>query len=185
MLKPAQDLYPSLLGPSWATLAFPVQRLHAASQSARGVFRVRRGQSLGARILAALLGMPKPADAVSVTLTIERTAHGERWIRRFGDQPLRTAQWRRGELLVEAIGPTQCWFRLSVAEGALVFDHVKSAFGQRWFALPLPRWLAPRVEGRAEPSSESVLVRVFIYAPFFGLLVSYEGSVTLEAEGSP
>lgn len=185
MLKPAPELYPSLLGPSWATLALPVQRLHADSQTARGVFRVRRSQSLGARILAALLGMPKPADAVSVTLKIERTAHGERWIRRFGDQALRTVQWRRGELLVEALGPVQCLFRLSAAEGALVFEHVKSAFGQRRFALPLPRWLAPRIEGRAEPRSTSVYVRVFIYAPFFGLLVSYEGSVSMEAEGSP
>jgi hypothetical protein len=185
MEKPAPDLYPSLLGPSWAALALPVQRLHANSQSARGVFRVRRGQGLVARLIATLLGMPKPADAVAVSLKVERTAHGERWIRRFGDQPLMTVQWRRGEFLVEAIGPTQCWFRLSVADGSLVFEHARSAFGHRRFALPLPRWLAPRIEGRAEPRSDAVHVRVHIYAPFFGLLVAYEGSVTLEGEASP
>jgi hypothetical protein len=162
-----------------------VQRLHADSQSARGVFRVRRGQGLGARLLAAILGMPKPADEVPVSLKIERTADGERWVRSFSDQPLATVQWRRGDFLVEAIGPTQCWFRLYVADGALVFDHVRSAIGMRSFALPLPRWLAPRIEGRAEPRSDGVHVRVHIYAPFFGLLVAYEGTVTLERGASP
>jgi hypothetical protein len=177
------DLYPSLLGPSWAELAAPVQRLHAGGAGARGRFRVRRGESLPARLIATLLRMPPAAEEVAISLKVERGEGTERWIRTFGSHPLATDQWRRGDLLVEATGLMQCWFRLLAEGGSLVFQQVGSAIGLRRFALPLPRWLAPRIEGRAEAHPEGVLVSVRIYAPLVGLLVSYEGSVTFTGDG--
>ncbi|WP_437826707.1 DUF4166 domain-containing protein [Sorangium sp. So ce1153] len=177
-------LYPALLGAAWAALALPVQRLHAGGARARGRFRVRRGRGLAARLLAALLRMPEAAEDVAVTLVVEPSADGERWIRTFGARLLRSSQWRSGDLLVEALGLVQCWFRLRADGGALVFEQVGSTFGLRGFGLPLPRWLAPRVEGRAEAASEEVHVDVRIFAPIAGLLVSYEGRVTGAGEGA-
>jgi hypothetical protein len=174
------DLYPSLLGPAWAHLALAVQRLHAGSAGARGSFRVRRGQRLLARLLATLLGMPPAADNVAISLKIERSARGERWTRAFGDRIISTAQWSRDNLLIEAMGLIQCIFCLCAAEEALVFQQVGAAIGLGRFALPLPRWLAPRVEGRAEPREGGVYVEVRIYAPLAGLLVAYDGSVSPE-----
>lgn len=174
------DLYPSLLGPAWAHLALAVQRLHAGCASARGSFRVRRGPRLLARLLATLLGMPPATEQIAISLKIERAAHGERWTRAFGDRLLSTAQWGREDLLIEAMGPFQCIFRLCAAEGALVFQQVGAAIGVRRFALPLPRWLAPRVEGQAGPREGGVYVEVRIYAPLAGLLVAYDGNVSPE-----
>lgn len=186
------DLYPAVLGPSWNALARSVQRLHASRAAGRegegraeGVFSVRRGARLGARLIARLLGMPAAADSVAISLRVERTARGERWIRTFGRHPLSTAQWQSGGLLVEAMGLTQCWFRLAAVEGALVFEQVKARFGLRRFSMPLPRWLAPHVSGRASPrlvpgDDGAVHVSVRIGVPIFGLLVAYEGTVTME-----
>lgn len=189
MSAPAPDLYPGLLGSSWDALAPPVQQLHAARSAApesprpaKGVFSVRRGARLGARLLARLLGMPAAAESVAIALRVERTDSGERWIRTFGERPLSTAQWQSGGLLVEAMGLTQCWFRLAAVDGALVFEQVKASFGLRRFSVPLPRWLAPRVAGRASPRPGAVHVSVQIRVPLFGLLVAYEGTVTVERD---
>ncbi|XXX72666.1 DUF4166 domain-containing protein [Sorangium sp. So ce134] len=177
-------LYPALLGPAWAALAPAVQELHAGGARARGRFRVRRGRGLAARLLAALLRMPEASEDVAVTLAVEPSGGGERWVRTFGGRLLCSSQWRSGDLLVEALGLVQCWFRLRAEGGTLVFEQARSTIGLRGFGLPLPRWLAPRVEGRAEPSRDGVRVDVRIFAPVAGLLVAYEGRVAGEARGA-
>lgn len=172
------SLYTALLGSAWSDLALPVQRLHQGGVSARGVFRVRRGTGRLARLIAAILGMPLPGDGVRVLLAVESTLDGERWTRAFDGRALRTVQWQRGALLVEALGLVQCLFRLRAASGALVFEQVGAALGFRGLTLPLPRFLAPTIEGRAEAHEGEVHVDVRIHAPGVGLLVAYDGHVT-------
>lgn len=179
---PGRDvaLYPSLLGDRFRELAPAVQRLHGTNAIARGTFEVKRGRGLLVRLLATLLRMPRAAERVAIALRVERTDRGERWIRSFGERAVTTTQWRSGDLLVEAMGLTQCWFRLVATGGALVFEQVKARFGLRRFALPMPRWIAPRITGRAEARADAVHVSVQIGIPVFGLIVSYEGSVNVE-----
>lgn len=172
------SLYPALLGKEWASLAPPVQRLHGGGVRARGLFTIRRGASWLARLIATVLGMPRAGEGVAITLAVEATAAGETWSRVFGDRGFSTAQWRRGAALVEAVGLVQCLFRLRVAEGALVMDQVGARFGARRFSLPLPRWLAPTIEGRVSPRGDQVHVDVRVRAPIVGFLVSYDGLVT-------
>jgi hypothetical protein len=172
------SLYASLLGPAWASLAPGVQRLHEGGARARGLFSVRRGAGRIARLVATLLGMPRAGEGIALTLAVEPIPAGEIWTRAFGDRRLRTVQWRRGAALVEALGLVQCLFRLRAEEGALVFEQVGTLFGSRRFTLPLPRFLAPSIEGRAAPHRDQVHVDVRIHAPVVGLLVAYEGLVT-------
>lgn len=174
------SLYAQLLGPSWSTLALPVQRVHGGGVVARGVFAVRRGAGVLARILGAVLGLPPAGDATPITLEVERNRDVERWRRRFGERVLVTTQWADRGLLVENMGLVQCWFRLRAEAGALVFEQVRATVGLRGFALPLPRFLSPRVVGRADPGGAHAQVDVRIHAPVVGLLVSYEGAVTPE-----
>jgi len=172
------SLYVSLLGSAWSLLAPSVQRLHGGGARARGVFGVRWGAGWIARAVAAILGMPRAGEGIRVTLSVELTPAGERWTRLFGDQRLSSAQWRRGEALVEAFGPVQCLFRLRAVDGALVFEQVGTRFGFGRLSLPLPRFLAPSVVGRAAPRRDDVHVDVRIHAPILGLLVAYDGLVT-------
>jgi len=172
------SLYSSLLGPAWSSVAPVVQRIHSGG-SARGVFAVRRGRGL-AWLVGALLGLPPAAEATPIALAVECHEAGERWVRTFGDRPLITSQWASAGLLVEGRGPVQIWFRLRAEAGALVFEQVRATFGFRRLSLPLPRALAPRVQGRAAPEGDRARVDVRIHAPFVGLLVAYEGTVTPE-----
>jgi len=180
------SLYGTLLGAAWSTLAPAVRRLHGGQGRARGSFRVRRGTSGLARLLANLLRMPRAAESVAVTLSVEAAPDGERWVRAFAGQPLETLQLRRGARLVEVMGLVQCIFRLRADEGALVFEQVGASFGFRRLRIPLPRFLAPFIEGRAAPERDDVRVDVRIHAPLVGLLVAYDGLVTPQpAEPAP
>ena len=172
-----EPVYPALLGSSWSELGDPVKNLHAAHTSARGRFRVIRGEGALARFIGALCGMPRAGEDVEVTLAVKRTDGAEEWSRSFAGKPLLTRQWVQRGLLVEALGLVLCLFRLKVEEGVLVFDQVGASIGGRKFALPIPSFLAPRIEGRAKRDGERVHVHVRISAPLAGLLVSYEGRV--------
>jgi hypothetical protein len=122
--------------------------------------------------------MPPATDAIAITLAVEAAEGVERWVRTFGEQPLHTLQWRRDAWLVEGLGLVQCWFQLRAEGGALIFEQVRATIGSRGFAVPLPRWLSPRIEGRAEPRGDDAHVDVRIHAPLAGLLVAYDGHVT-------
>lgn len=173
----SSSLYAALLGPAWATLAPEVRALHAGGAEARGRFRVLHGAGWLARVLARVLRMPPASDGIDVTLLVERLRGGERWTRWFGDRRLRSLQWSRRGQLVEGYGGVQCVFRLEAEGGALVFRQVGARVGLRAVALPLPRWLAPRVQGRASPGDDGVRVDIRIHAPLLGLIVAYEGCV--------
>lgn len=168
-------LYATLLGSAWASLAPAVRRIHGGEVRARGRFRVRRGASWFSGLLAVICRLPHAGEGVLVTLAVDRTPDGERWTRDFDGRTLRTIQWRRRTLLVEALGLVQCLFRLHAAKGALVFEQVGALLGLGRLVLPLPRFLAPRVEGRVEALGEGIHVDIRIHAPGGGLLVAYDG----------
>lgn len=86
---PADGLYPRLVGPAWERLDPAVRRFHLVHgrRRFRGAFRVERGRSLAARVLAPLLRLPRAAEAEPVTLEVEATESGERWTRHFGTLP--------------------------------------------------------------------------------------------------
>lgn len=177
-------LYPAILGLAWSGLAPGLQWLHRDAVSARGCFRVRRGTGWLARIVARICALPAAGEEVAVMLAIARTDRGEAWTRTFADCSLRSAQWACGNMLVEAMSLVLCSFRLRVDAGALVFEQVGATLGTRRFALPLPRMLSPSIEARATQQDARVHVVVRIGAPFTGLLVAYEGFVTMPPGGS-
>ncbi len=175
-----------MLGPAWGELAPAVQRLHGERETALGTFRVRRGRTWMARLLGVVMRMPAAAERVAVTLRVARSPGREHWQRVFGAHPLASRQWERAGCLVEALGPIQCVFRLHAVAGALTFEQVGAAVGLGRFRLPLPRFLAPRVRGRAhvvmgpEPGAGddgAVHVEVTISAPGLGLIVGYDGQL--------
>jgi hypothetical protein len=92
----------------------------------------------------------------------------------------RSLQWRRGDLLIEAIGLIQCCFRLRSDDGVLILEQKHAVFGLKNFTFPLPRWLAPSAAGRAAADGDHVHVEVRVDVPFFGLLISYRGRVKPE-----
>jgi Domain of unknown function (DUF4166) len=182
-----RELYPRLLNDCWAKLPDAVRGLHYAGSAVRGVglLRVTWGPNRLARLIAAILRLPTPGEAVPVTLTITRSADLEVWRRTFADIPLLTRQWSGpGGVLVEQAGLVEMRFRLEVLDGGLIFHHAETALRLGWLRIPLPRWLAPRVTAREAPAQQKdeAAISVRVSVPVLGLLISYEGLMTRSAE---
>jgi hypothetical protein len=179
-------LYEHLIGPAWDGLPGSIRRVHLAADGlqAAGVFRVEHGASRAARALARLCRLPPAGEAVPLRLSVVREARGERWTRRFGPHALVTSQrGLAGGLLGERFGPLEFRFRLSAAASALRYDHLATRLCAGPLGVPLPGWLAPRITARedATPAPDRTRVRVGISLPLVGLLLAYEGELTVEA----
>lgn len=180
-------LYPRLVGrDAWANLSEPVKRLHKGTVQGVGRFTVRRGESIGARLLARLMRLPSAGTDIPVRLAITQHARGERWARTFGaDTPLVTEQWPgAGGPLIERIGPAEVRYRLEVAGGALYYRHTGTALRLGPIRLPIPRWLAPRIAAResALTDENSTHISVEVSHPLVGRLISYKGFIEIKGE---
>jgi uncharacterized protein DUF4166 len=85
-------LYPRLLGSAWSNVAEAVRGVHAERPVARmrGRVRVTNGPAPLARILARMLCLPRPGDAVDTRLVVNAAAGEEQWVRTFDGRRLDT-----------------------------------------------------------------------------------------------
>jgi hypothetical protein len=172
------SLYEAVLGSEFAGLAPVLRRFHASGSDGRanGRLRVARGTGL-ARFAGWCIGAPEAGDAILVEMIVVVEAGCERWTRWFAGSPMVTRQWREGDRLVEAFGPSALSFELELADGAMVFVQR----GCRVLGIPLPRFLAPRVRARAGPSTNprGWQIDVEIAHPWIGTIVGYSGTMEI------
>jgi hypothetical protein len=175
-------LYPRLLGPAWLDLHPAIRSLHLTDGVATGRFEVQHGRGLGARLTCWALRLPPSAPRLEARLAIARDAASETWARTFGTRSLVTIQRALPDgTLAERFGALEFRFRLRVAEGALTYVQAGAGVrvGRLW--IPLPRWIAPRIEAHEACVDEhGSHVRVWISAPGIGMVMSYEGCVRVE-----
>ena len=177
-------LYPRLLGPAWFDLDPVVCQVHAADQVITATLEIRHGKGLIARIVRAALRLPMSTDGRKTTLRITSDARTERWTRTFGRRSLVTVQRALSDgCLGERIGPLELRFRLDTAAGALAYVQVGAVLILGRWRIPLPGFIAPRVEAREErrDGGDRAHVNVRISAPLIGFLMSYEGCLEVGA----
>lgn len=176
---PAAPLYRRLLGSAFDTLPDPVRALHGRSgaRAWRGAAEVRRGRGLLARFAAAIVGFPKAAASVPVTVAFTPEGDGERWTRDFGGRRFASFQsegrGRNDHLLVERFGPAAFAMAL-VVDG----DRLRLV-PRRWtlFGVPMPRALMPDGPSFETEADGKFRFDVEIGAPFIGLIVGYRGTL--------
>ncbi len=166
-------------GAEWSRLPESIQRLHDGLEAA-GEGRVFAGDTALLRALGRLLGFPRPADKVPITLRIEPRPGGEIWHRRFGDSHLETRVALRGGLFAERFRGVELCFALAASPRGLVFEQRRAAFVLGPLRLALPPALAPRIEALDEPGPLPSSVRFSVQLSLWGRrLVGYAGVVSL------
>ncbi len=180
----ASSLYAGVLGSGWEGLPSRVRRLHEEG-TATGRFTIRRGGGPLSALLGWLCRFPPAGEDIPTRLRVRRDGELQHWERRFGGHPLATVQraWP-GELLGERFGPMECVFRLRAVGQGISYEQVGAWLCLGPWRLPLPRLLAPRIEGLATESPEGMRVSVKIGSAFTGWLLTYEGVVNPEGESA-
>jgi hypothetical protein len=172
------SLYRRVLGASFEQLPEVLRRFHdgPSGGSARGTFRVVRGDGMVRNFVAGLQRMPRAGENVPIWLEVKVKGDREQWLRHFPGRCTRTVQWADGNLLMERSGLTSFSSAL-VVQGS----RVHYEFRRAWFAgIPLPVWLSPYVDGYVDAGDTGWRVTVHIFAPFLGEIVHYEGWVEPE-----
>ena len=173
MAKPS--LYRRVLGDQFGLLAPALQSFHDSveTRQASGTFDVTRGAGRWRSWLATLLRLPPAGTNVPVTLEVVVDGDREQWVRRFDAHLMQTWQWQSGELLIEAGGPLRLGFELVPEQ-----DRLRYRLRRAWFCLvPLPGFLAPRIEAIEVGREDGWEVTVRFILPVVGLLIQYQGAV--------
>lgn len=179
-------LYARLLGSSWMQLAEPVRFAHATESMvcARGRLRIAHGRGYIARVLAAMLRLPRENGAAETRLVVTARGDGEHWRRTFDDRCLATRQYPTGDReLGERISILEFRFRLDVSDGSLVFRQVEAAVVCGSVRVRIPAAWAPRVDAREDPAgAHRIRIRVGVVLPALGPVLTYEGIIDLEEQ---
>lgn len=177
--EPSPPLYAGLLGSAFATLPPPLRALHgsAAARQWTGCAEVRRGRGVLARAIAAMIGFPKPAAQVPVTVTFTPENGAERWTRDFGGRRFSSLQsqgtGKDAYLLVERFGIASFSLALVVeADRLLLIPRRWSLLGMR-----MPGFLLPRGVSVETVRAGRFAFDVEISAPLIGLIVAYKGTL--------
>lgn len=149
--------------------------MHDGVTHAAGRARVRRGDSLLARIAAATLGLPATAEDVAVSVSFTTRGDAEIWTRTFGPRRFSSVQSethaRDGRHLSERFGPVTFAIALRRQDERLWLD----VRGWSVFGVPLPGRVAPKAIAYESVEDGRFCFYVDISAPFAGRIVCYEG----------
>jgi hypothetical protein len=75
--------------------------------------------------------------------------------------------------MVEHRGPGRLWFRVSVVDGAIVYESVRFDV----FGVAFPGWLTPRAKGRVSATEQGWVAEIEVQAPVVGLLTGYTATL--------
>ncbi|WP_428630851.1 DUF4166 domain-containing protein [Sphingopyxis sp.] len=175
--EPDAPLYRRILGQAFYALPPRVRELHARADDRRwsGHAEVRRGRGVLARIAAAIIGFPKAAAAVPVTVEFTQEKGGERWTRNFGGRRFSSLQsagtGRNDYLVVERFGAA------AFAMAIVVEGDRLTLVPRRWslLGIPMPGWLMPTGPSFETDVDGKFQFNVEIAMPLIGLIVAYKG----------
>jgi hypothetical protein len=90
----------------------------------------------------------------------------------------------RGGMLIERRGIVELKFRLSAADGGLVYRQEAARLRVGPIRVPVARWASPRVGATERPCGDGgrVAVEVSVALPLFGEWLRYSGWIAPEEE---
>ncbi|HEY2367389.1 MAG TPA: DUF4166 domain-containing protein [Polyangiaceae bacterium] len=176
-------LFERTLGASWAELPEIVKRGHELEGGLHGdgAFDVVHGASFLARLFARAMGMPRPGRAIPTTLDVKLEGDDLVWRRDFGGTRLESSMYAiDGGRIAERRGPIELCLRVSVRDGGVEYRCEGARLRVGNLRVPLPSFLAPRIEGRVWADGDAMRTRIAITS-FVGMIATYEGPLRFGA----
>lgn len=181
-MSDAATIYERVLGPDYARLAPAVARFHRLAGRWRMSGRVRMRGPRGAlpRLLARALGAPLADGDGPLAFELDARPDREIWLRRFPARAMDSTLSFADGRIVERLGAATLTFALTAAaDGRLVMELL----AMRFFGLPCPAWLRPRIvaeeRGSTVDGGDRFHFLVGARVPLVGPVVHYEGWIDL------
>ncbi|MBK8160130.1 MAG: DUF4166 domain-containing protein [Rhodospirillaceae bacterium] len=180
-------LYARVLGPAFMQMPKPVQAMHSfvADAYVTGRGRVRRGDDPVARLLGWMIRFPPAQEDVPVAVTFTIAPTGEIWQRDFAGHRFSSrlsSRVKNGQtILTETFWPLTFDFHLRGDADGLEMEI------QSWrlLGLPLPGFLAPRIDATEQVRDGLFYFDVRIALPWGPLIVHYQGDLERDHARQP
>jgi saccharopine dehydrogenase-like NADP-dependent oxidoreductase len=175
-------LFKTVLGrEAFAAMPQATQDLHRGAPAVLGEGRadIDPPDNFAGRLIAALFRFPKPGKDVPVSVLVEQTEKGERWLRRYPGRDMKSLMSHpdpAAQSLEESFGPFSFRMRIRGHSDGVDMDMVSARLGP----LPLPKFLVTNIKAteRANPKGRH-LFDVSISLPLIGRIVHYRGWLAL------
>jgi hypothetical protein len=166
------SLYARAMGPAYDPLPPAVRDLHqfCADSGAAGEAMVSRGRGLVVRLLARLMRFP-PEGQWPLHVAFAGRDGCEAWTRDYGGHVMASVLSDRPGGVVERFGPVRLAFDLVPRPDGLDMKLV----GWSVLAIPLPRFLAPRIAASEREENGRFRFDVSASLPLVGQVVRYSG----------
>lgn len=167
------SVYQQHMGTAYAELAPEVQAFHAlqGSYRLRGEVDVIGAETPWGRLLSLVMRFPASSPQQPFEFHLRTEGGKEVWQRRFPTRVMQSSMCIRSPYLVESFGPMQCRFLLRAEKQTLVMEPQ----GIRWFGLPLPAFLLPRITATERGANGKLHFDVSARWPGRYLTVAYRG----------
>jgi saccharopine dehydrogenase-like NADP-dependent oxidoreductase len=176
-----KPLFRQVLGNSFDMMPSATQKLHRGAPAIFGEGRadIEAPDNMTGRLISSLFRFPRPGKDVPVSVLVEQTETGERWLRRYPGRDMLSFMGNPGsnaQTLEERFG----WlsFRMNIIAHADGLDM--EMVSARCCALKLPKFVTPRITASERTdTSNRHLFDVSIRLPLIGRIVRYEGWLAL------
>lgn len=175
-------MYELVMGTDYARLPLAVQRFHRLQGRAvlHGWVETHAPRSALARLLAYCLGTPRSASSGSIRFVLEAGPDLESWIRHFPAQTMTSRMRLVGGQVEEQLGAAQLTFNLAAVGETLKMELAR----MRFFGVPCPKWLMPRIVAEETGAEDQIHFRVVAALPLVGTVASYRGHLDLSSKAT-
>jgi hypothetical protein len=167
------SIYRLHLGNDYARLPAEVRAFHdlQGRYRLRGEVDVIGAATVWGKLLSLIMRFPASSPRQPFEFHLHAKDGKEVWQRKFPARAMASQMSLRGDFLVESFGPMQCRFILRVDEERLIMEPR----GIRYFGLPLPALLLPRINASEHGADGKLYFDVSARWPGKHLMVAYQG----------
>jgi saccharopine dehydrogenase-like NADP-dependent oxidoreductase len=177
----AEPLFRQTLGNGFDIMPEATRNLHRGAPAVMGDGEAEIGppDNAAGRLISAVFRFPKPGKNVPVSVLVEQTPAGERWLRRYPGRDMLSIMSHADpetKTLEERFGPFSFRMKLTALAQGLDMRMVSARMGP----LPLPGFLVPQIVATERSDANGRhLFDVSISLPLIGSIVRYRGWLAL------
>ncbi len=175
MVEAVENILSIHMGSEFNKLSPLLQLAHSGNKKLEGIALVKRG-NLFARFICNVFHFPKEEKDVHLRVDCHHTADSMIWNRDFNGLKMQSHFRRKGDYLIEHLGPLAMSFKADEINNQLEYRFVKTKF----FGIPMPNILSPQIKAAEREVEGAYHFSVEVSMFLIGMVIAYNGELSVD-----